>query len=235
MTKTKSRRGTKDNPITINSQELAAIIDGPVRDYVIQGAAINDGYCHYQYEITGGVGIGNPHSVKGKHVILDTMRDAFVKFNVHLANLDDAFKIANHDVEDIDTLHGDEITCRYTVTGFKTKGTEENLSVSLIGIKYSSIAQGRIALTTPFIALDKLSSYKFYNELKDAVDKARLEVSLYHEGNYRMEEDDDDEEEGGKKKKARQLTIASPEGAAEIAEGEKVMEDDIDDFANAAI
>lgn len=232
----KGRKGSKENPVTLEDMAAvaAAVLNISSRDYIVTEAAIKDDFCNYTYEITAGVGISNTHTVKGKHIILDDMRTAFAQFNVHLAVLDDAFKIAGIEIGDIDQFHGDDITGRYVVTGFKIKGGKDNESISLVGTKYSYTAGGRMAITTPFIALDNLSSYKWYNEFRDAAGKAREEVALYQEGKFRMVETDDDDEEGdGKKRKARQLTIASPEGVAETPEPVDIEGDAFDDFEGA--
>ena len=58
----------------------------------INSATIKDDYCHYAYEITAGVGLGDTHAVKGKGIIKDDMRDTFRVFNAHMAVIDDVFK-----------------------------------------------------------------------------------------------------------------------------------------------
>lgn len=165
------------------------------RNFKIIDGAIKDGFCNWGFEIIRGVGIGNKYGAKGKcGLIKDDMKDAFAVLNVHLAYIDDVFKHANNEVQDIDTMHNDELTTLYSVSGFKIQGGDDNESIILIGNKYVS-GGGRISLETPKIALDEGSSYKWYNELKAASDKVREEVALYSEGKYIPVEEDIEEED----------------------------------------
>lgn len=164
------------------------------RSYDITAAMIKDDFCKYSYEVTEGVGVGDPHTVPSTHIILDDMRTAFAAFNVHLAVIDDVFKHADIQFDDVNKMHGDELTGLYNVTGFKIKGSKDNESIILIGNKYVSQAGGRIELESPKIPLDNLSSYKWYNELKIAADKAREEVALYKEGKYMAVEEEPEED-----------------------------------------
>lgn len=179
------------------------------RSFEIRDAVINDDFCNYTYKIIEGIGVGFAHSVKGVGIIKDSLRKAFSKLNIHLAVIDDAFKYSGIEIEDIDKHHGDELTQNFYVTGFKIKGGEEDQSVILIGTKYVSTASGRMEIDSPKIALDKLSSYKWYNELKTAIEKCRNEVARYHEGNY-------DEVEPEEKEDPNQLKITAtgPDGVA---------------------
>lgn len=164
------------------------------RTYIIQEGKIIDDFCHYGYEIMDGVGIGEIHKVKGKvGIIKDSMRKAFVLFNVHLAALDEAFHLSGIEIEDIDKLHSHDLTGNYFVTGFEIKGIEDNESIVLIGNKYVPSAGGRMELKTPRIVLDSLSSYTWWNELKAASDKARYEVARYKEGHCTIPEPEDEE------------------------------------------
>lgn len=170
------------------SKVFKKLIDSNERDFEIKEATIKDDFCNYGYEITGGIGIGDTHNVKGSGIIDDDMRDAFAIFNVHLAVLDDVFKHSGIEITDIDTMHGHELTQLFHVTGFKIKGGKENECIVLIGTKYVSSAGGRFDLESPKIPLDNLSSYKWYNELKMTADRARDEVALYKEGKYTVVE-----------------------------------------------
>jgi hypothetical protein len=150
------------------------------RPYRIKEAKIKEDLCQYSYEIISGVGIGDTHNVKGSALIETDLRDALAKLNVHLAYIDDAFKQKGIEVKDIDTEHNNDLTFLYYVTGFKIKGNEEAESVILIGTK--SVSMGHIEVETPRISLDSFSSYKWHNELRDAVEAVREEVALYKEG-----------------------------------------------------
>lgn len=153
-----------------------------VKPLIITGAAIQDDFCNYEYEIKTGVGIGDVHKVKGSGVMYGDLGDAFKKFNVHLACIDDVFKHSEVEIEAIDALHNSELTYLYNVTGFKIKGSGENESITLTGTKTISQAGERMSISTPKIELSSLSSYRWHNELKEASDNARAEVEQYKDG-----------------------------------------------------
>lgn len=194
----KEKKGSKENPITSDD-----LIQDEGRPFEIIEASIKDDFCIYIFEVTKGVGLGDKHKVDGKGIIDEDMRDAFAKFNVHLACIDDVFKHSDVEILDIDKMHGHELTGLYHVTGFKITGSAENECIILMGNKYVSSAGGRIEIKSPKIPLDNLSSYKWYNELKVAADKARWEVEEYKEGKYTTEEDDPEDNKSGFK----QMTI----------------------------
>lgn len=205
MTK-KSKKGTKENPIHIAlAGEITSTEEKQIR---IISAIIKDDFCNYSYDITLGVGIGDTHNVKGKGIIKDDMRDAFGDFNVHLATVDDIFKHSGIDIKNIDKLRNHPHVGLYEVTGFKIKGIAENETICLIGTKYVNIG-GHIELETPPIALDNLSSYPWWNELKSAADVARKEVELYKNGKYTSAEPEETED-------AEQLTIGDELNNAEL-------------------
>jgi hypothetical protein len=200
--------------------------------FTIKEASLKDDFCNYKFEILRGVGSGDTHSVNGSGIIEDDMRDAFARLNVHLAAIDDVFKLSGIELENIDNYHNHELTSRYNVTGFKIKGGTENESIILIGSKYVGTAGGRIELATPRIPLDNLSSYQWYNELKEAADNAREEVALYKEGKYTAVEEDDE------KPNPRQLTIGDEIKQAQEATIEDTFEpagEDNDAFADAKV
>ena len=184
VTKAKKARGVK-GVVEIFSDALGL---GELKKCTIKEASIKDDFCNYTFEITEGVGTGDTHSVKGRGIIMDDMKDAFRNFNVHLAAIDDVFKLSGIELENIDDYHNHELTSRYNVSGFKIKGNSENESIILIGSKYVGTAGGRIELQSPKIPLDNLSSYQWYNELKEASDMARNEVALYKDGKYHIQD-----------------------------------------------
>jgi hypothetical protein len=153
-------------------------------DIEIIAAEVKDDFCNYGYKIISGVGQGDKIPKRnGAGIIDDDMKDVFQKFNAHLAVIDDAFHHKGIEIKNIDKMHNHELTALYEVTGFKTKGGEDNRSVSIIGSKHIQ-AGGRIALETPYMPLDNLSSYKWYNELSDLLEAAKEEVLLYSQGKY---------------------------------------------------
>lgn len=192
-----------------SSNGLAKLLNSEEKEFIIKDASIKDDFCHYSYEIISGIGLGDTHTVKGKGIIEDDMRNAFAAFNVHLACIDDVFKHSGIEVSDIDGMKDSELTYLYNVTGFKIKGSKEDEQIILIGNKYVSSAGGRIELESPKIPLDNLSSYKWYNELKTAADNARYEVEQYKGGKYTSPVEEEEPEE---KFKQTKLTFEKPEG-----------------------
>ena len=119
---------------------------------------------------------------------MDSLQEAFNKLNVHLACIDDVFKHSGIDVIDIDNHHNDELAMNYVISSFAVKGTSEYESVVLVGNKYVGSVGGRMEIKTPKVTIDNLSSYKWHNELKTAIEKCREEVALYKEGNCTVPE-----------------------------------------------
>lgn len=183
---------------TRNKKEKAVIIplepNEGIRNYIITASSLKDGFCNYTLEITEGIGVGTTGSFKGSGLVKEDLVKAFEKLNVHLAALDDVFKHSNIEIEDIDKYHNDELATLYSVSGIIIKGNKENESVILVGNKYVSSAGGRIEIKTPKISVDHLSSYKWYNELKEAIEVIRMETALYKEGKYTPVEVDEDAE-----------------------------------------
>lgn len=183
--------------ISGTAEQIMDVLDKAIekteRPYNIMSAAIEDDLCTYSFEVTEGIGMGDTHGVKGRGIIKDSMKEAFSKFNVHMAFIDDVFRHSGVEVTDIESLHGHEHTFLYVVTGFKIKGSGDSEQIVLIGTKHIN-AGGRIKLETPKISIDQYSSYRWYNELKAAADKAREEVALYKEGNYLIMEEPDEKE-----------------------------------------
>lgn len=195
------------------------------RPYKIVSAKIVDGFCHYGVEVVEGVGLGDKiPTVKGAGLYDPDMGNAFGKLHVHLACIDDAFKLSEVAIDDIDKFHAHEITSLFHVTGIKIVGSDENEAVVITGSKHISCTGGRIEISTPRIPIDELSSYKWHNELKSLVDRIREEVALYKEGKYTLAESEDEEEHLShreKGKRIKQRTIGE-----EIAERMKEQEDD---------
>lgn len=179
-------KNSKSKVVSINVDVLG---DKGKYSHEIIAGAISDGKCNYSYEITGGVGEGNSHSVKGTHIVHDDMPNAMQLLNVHLACIDDVFKHTNTDVKNIDKMHNNELTALYEVTGFKIKSAGDSEAVVLIGTKAINCSGGRVDLITPKIPLDGTSSYEWYNELAKAVETIRNEVDEYHNGKYIIEEE----------------------------------------------
>lgn len=194
--------------------------------YEIREAQLKDGFCNYVMEVTEGHNKGDRHKVDGSSVHTDDLAKAFERLNVHLACIDDVFKHAGLEIDDIDKFHSHDLAHLYRVGAIKLKGSDENVGVILIGSKDIYQAGGRIELVSPKIPIDGLSSYKWYNELKDAVDHILYEVKCYREGKIMLLEDDEQEEEKPKSKRVRQMTIVDQEADWEDVEGEEQREED---------
>lgn len=211
MSKRKTKTKANDAAVVIDATTL---IDKSQESKIsITGAEIKDDFCHYSYEIISGKPTGFTHSVKGKGIIDNDMKNAFSKLNVHLAVIDDVYKHSDVQIGDIDSMHSDDLALLFTVTGFKVKGGEENQSVILIGNKYLS-AGSRMKLESPKIPIDNLSSYKWYNELKSAIDKCRQEVEAYHNGKYTPVEVEEE--------------ISELQSGNLFSEGNEVLEDNLE-------
>ena len=227
--------------IEINAANLEAAVDildqTLVKEFVIKSANIKDDFCNYTYEVASGVGIGDKHKVDGQGIIKRELREAFAVLNVHLAVVDDIFKHSGVEIEDIDTMHGHELTTLYSVTGFRIKGGAENESIILIGNKFVSSSAGRIELESPQILIESTSSYKWYNELKAAADQAREEVEKYKKGNYIPVEEDEDIPNPKKAKQTKMnfMPPADGEASTETVDNDAPPSGDDSDFENGKV
>ncbi len=219
----KTRKGSKENPISL--EELNNAINNlKEKEYRILEASIKDDFCNYKFEML--IGVKDKHKVEGKGIIKDTLRDAFRELNVHLAAIDDVFKHAGLNTETkLKELKEHELTDLYHVTGFKISGSGEAEFIQLIGNKYVSSASGRIEITTPKIALDNLSSYRLFEELKEAADDVRHEVELYKEGNYIEPEEEDDSQAAS----VVQMTISDGIAAAKAENEKDILDPDFEE------
>ena len=155
-----------------------------VKPVVFTGATLRDGFCDYAMNIKQGAGVGN-HTVKGEGLFKPDLHNAFQRLNVHLAIIDDIFLHAGLDIASVNEADNTTHSGLYDVTGIKLKGTEENLSVILVGDKRIVSTGGeRIQLQSPKILLVPGSIYKWYNELKEAIDIVLAEVNEYHNGKW---------------------------------------------------
>jgi hypothetical protein len=158
------------------------------KPFEITGAIVKDGYCNYDVNVMQGKLIGEKSKIDGPLIIHDDLRYAMNKLRVHLAVMDDAFKKAHFDIENIDNERTNDLVQDYDVSGFKIKKADENIQVSIIGSKYLSQVTGRMTCVTPFVLLDTGTEYKWYNELLADVENVRLEVEQYKAGKGTMPE-----------------------------------------------
>lgn len=151
-----------------------------IRPFEIIGATlVDDILSTYSYEVMTGPTAGETHTVKGKNVIHEDLREAFRTLNRHLAAVDDAF---DSDLKNIDSMENDISTAPYDVHAFKIKGTKDNQTIILIGTKHVRSISSRNDITTDKISIEEYSHYKWYNELKDAANVIREEVLQYMHG-----------------------------------------------------
>lgn len=221
----KTKRGNKPKETNINQHisltedqrqglGLEGLPEPTTRPFVITWAKVKDLTLYYGYKITDGNGKGDIHAVHGAGIAFDSLIHSFGRLRVHLAVIDDAFGHLEVEMEDIDKFHADEVTDRYSVTGIEIKGADENECVKIIGTKYGNMAGARIEPKMPWIPIDSLSSYKWKNELKAAVDVIREEVALYKEGNCEIPEDKEE------KPNPMQLSIGAEIQARELEAAE---------------
>lgn len=170
------------NTISGNAEDIMDVLKSASKEMKqkaiqITGATIKDGLCNYGYEILAGPGMGDKIPTrKGSNYIHNDMTDAFVKLNVHLAMIDDAF--LHQEESDLDSLSESPTTGQFLTTGFKILGTQKNQGFIIIGGKY--VTAGFINLETPKIT--KSSHYKYFDELTEAVLDAAFEVEQYMNG-----------------------------------------------------
>jgi hypothetical protein len=165
------------------------------RDYVPTSAKLKDGKCQYSFRQITGLNRGEEHKVKGALLIEDDLQSAVSKLGVHLAVIMDDFKLAGVDIESIGRLNNHELTLNYAIDGFEINGEADAETVTIIGSK--RVSMGRIDVKSFKIPVDKYSSYKWYDELRNVVLVALKEVALYREGKgtpIQVEEEEDKKE-----------------------------------------
>lgn len=85
---------------------------------IVSGTIKDDEKCNYAFEVKSGVGLGFIHDVKGKGIVMEDMKKAFARLNVHMAVIDDAFGHSKIDMDNIDNFHNHELVALYNVSGF---------------------------------------------------------------------------------------------------------------------
>ena len=184
MAKLKSLK-VEGNTIALSgtADEITEMLEKAAQKPVlIRNAVIKDGLCNYGYEINQGAGKGDliPNR-KGSNIVHSDMEDAFSALAVHLACIDDAFKYAGiHPETSLEELAQTELAGLFRATGFKLSGKEENDGFVIYGEK--SVTTGYISLESPKINLG--SNYPYFEELKEAVGNAILEVEAYMNGKH---------------------------------------------------
>jgi hypothetical protein len=173
---------SKQKVITIDAGKLMKAVNNGLADQVqkdveIKSASLKDSLCNYYYELLIGKMKGDGLSRKGTHIVHDDLEDAFSKFNVFLAHLDDAYT-GNDNSTELSFLESESETENYSVSSFKISGVEENKSLIISGTKY--VKNGIISFDTPKVKLS--GSYLYLNQLIETLENVIKEVEYYMNG-----------------------------------------------------
>lgn len=148
------------------------------KDVEIKSASLKDALCNYGYELLTGKTKGDVIPTRrGTHIVHDDLQEAFSKFDVFLAHLDDAFT-GNDNATELSFLEGEPETQSYSVYSFKITGVEENKSLIISGSK--EVSNGTITFDAPKVKLN--GGYLYLTKLTEILDNAIKEVELYMNG-----------------------------------------------------
>lgn len=147
------------------------------KDVEIKSASLSDALCSYSYELLTGKTAGDVLNRKGNHIIHEDLENAFSKFNVFLAHLDDAFTGVDNSTE-LSELEESSETENYNVSSFKISGVEENKSIIISGTKY--VSNGAIKFDAPKVKLK--GNYLYLNQLLEVLNNAIYQVEAYMNG-----------------------------------------------------
>ena len=147
------------------------------KDVEIKSASLKDALCNYSYELLVGKMKGDGLSRKGTHIVHEDLQDAFSKFDVFLAHLDDAFT-GNDNATELSFLEAEPETQNYFVSSFKITGVEENKALIISGTK--DVSNGTISFDAPKVKLH--GSYLYLTQLTECLDNVIKEVEFYMNG-----------------------------------------------------
>lgn len=147
------------------------------KEVEIKSATLKDALCNYSYELLTGKTKGDGLSRKGNHIVHEDLENAFAKFNVFLAHLDDAYT-GNDNATELSFLENEVETESYFVHSFKITGVEENKALVLSGGK--SVTHGLITFDAPKVKLN--GNYLYLDQLIECMDEVIREVELYMGG-----------------------------------------------------
>jgi hypothetical protein len=169
----------EEKVIKIDSKVIENLVDRfeEEKDVEIKSASLKDAVCNYSYELLTGRTVGDILNRRGNHIIHDDLQEAFKKFNVFLAHLDDAYT-GNDNSTKLSFLESESETELYTVSSFKITGVEENKAIILSGNKY--VTSGVIAFDAPKVKLN--GSYIYLSELLEVLANVIEEVEKYMDG-----------------------------------------------------
>jgi len=166
----------KEKVFTILADKLG-LADQVQKDVEIKSASLKDALCNYSYELLVGKMKGDGLSRKGTHIVHEDLQDAFSKFDVFLAHLDDAFT-GNDNATELSFLEGEPETKSYFVSSFKITGVEENKALIISGTK--DVTNGTISFDAPKVKLN--GNYLYLTQLTDCLDNVIKEVEFYMNG-----------------------------------------------------
>jgi hypothetical protein len=169
----------EEKVIKIDSKVIENLVDRfeEEKDVEIKSASLKDAVCNYSYELLTGRTVGDILNRRGNHIIHDDLQEAFKKFNVFLAHLDDAYT-GNDNSTKLSFLESESETELYTVSSFKITGVEENKAIILSGNKY--VTSGVISFDAPKVKLN--GSYIYLSELLEVLANVIEEVEKYMDG-----------------------------------------------------
>lgn len=144
----------------------------------IKNASIKDMMCSYGYELMSGKTKGDNLNRGGVHVIHDDLQESFNEMTVFIAHVDGVFSHWANNQTPLKELEEREELEKYSISGFKISGSEENKSVILIGSKETP--HGSISITTPKLKFN--GNYLYLDELQDRLNVALSEVLEYMDG-----------------------------------------------------
>lgn len=148
------------------------------KPFQITSASIKDEVCEYGYEVLQGPQQGSKiPKCKGSLNVHEDMIVAFQRLDIHLAESEDAFEYVFPPTSGLDELIEHELAEKFSVGGFRISGSDENLSYTLIGHKVCKV--GYMALESEKL---QKNNYRFFEELKEAMENAVNEVEQYMAG-----------------------------------------------------
>lgn len=160
-------------------ERLQELIDDGMMPFSITNASLKDEYCIYGYDILRGPGEGDKIPKRtGSNIVHEDLTKAFEVLNLHLAILDDAFTALKNKPKNLEEVAAHALTPNFSVNGIRVSGSEESFSIILIGEK--KVHHGEINLESPKV--NGNSKYAYWEELKTAVERVRMEVILYMHG-----------------------------------------------------
>jgi len=221
------RKGSKENPVDAQDIERAVNEMGIGPAFKVLNAKNVDDFCIYTLEITEGIGTGNIHpGIKGAGIVRDSYKDAVARIRVHLAYMEGYFPFelkempAGPDSVPINSLmqllHHENVEL-FRPIGFTLSGPSDEQAVQIEYNVFKRNAASYFHSKTGKIMLDKLSSYKYAEDLNDCIELWKSEVARYELGHYTPVTKHDDKAS----KKVKQMKITD----AQYAENET---DDVD-------